>query len=368
MATRESLNKLKKNSLQRLAEELGVVFEKKTKEEIINSILNLNVPIHFEGSPLDTPHFTEVQYVSLDAEAIPDLPFSAIVRFMVDRQVQGRAVQNFRGLDRAAKHFEAGDVKEILMAKVNDSTIYFKAFCLASMKKIKYQIFISARCLEGEMTINHAYCQCPIGLAQSCSHIGSLLFALNSIKKEAENSCTSKLCKWNVPRQLNLPAAPLSEMNLRKAGSIASGGDQPIKKTIQFDPRHPDHRDTDLSALQALRDVFPNTGMACIWDIPERTPTPVSEVTVTSYVNPLETDLQKLVDLSESLHANILQPISEELSSFVEMRTRSQRNSPEWISLHKGRLTSSIFGDIIRAGEHPRSLISGILHGSSLQR
>lgn len=61
------------------------------------------------------------------------------------------------------------------------------------------------------------------------------------------------LCKWNVPRQLNLPTATLAEMNLRKAGSMASGGDQPINKDLEFDPRHPDQRDTDLTALMALR-------------------------------------------------------------------------------------------------------------------
>lgn len=65
MATRESLNKLKKkDSIKRLAEELGIEFHKKTEEEIVNSILNLNVPLYLEGSPLDTPHFTQVQIFS----------------------------------------------------------------------------------------------------------------------------------------------------------------------------------------------------------------------------------------------------------------------------------------------------------------
>lgn len=43
MATLESLNKLKKYSFKWVAEELGVNFHKKNKEEIVNSILNLNV-------------------------------------------------------------------------------------------------------------------------------------------------------------------------------------------------------------------------------------------------------------------------------------------------------------------------------------
>lgn len=33
--------------------------------------------------------------------------------------------------------------------------------------------------------------------------------------------------------------------------------------------------------------------MTCIWDIPETTPSPVCEITVTTTVNPLETAMQK---------------------------------------------------------------------------
>lgn len=46
---------------------MGVEFHKKTKEEIVNSILNWSVPFYFEGSPLDTPHFTQIEYIPLDA-------------------------------------------------------------------------------------------------------------------------------------------------------------------------------------------------------------------------------------------------------------------------------------------------------------
>lgn len=69
-----------------MAEELGIEFHKKT-------ILNLNVPLYLEGSPLDIPHFNQVQYTPLDSTLLPDLPFSAIVRFMVDRKIHGRPVE-----------------------------------------------------------------------------------------------------------------------------------------------------------------------------------------------------------------------------------------------------------------------------------
>lgn len=39
-----------------------------------------------------------------------------------------------------------------------------------------------------------------------------------------------------------------------------------------------------------------------------------------------------------------------------------------WRELHKGRITSSIFGSVLSAGPNPRSLVDQILNGSSLQR
>ena len=98
MASRESLKKLKKDSLHRLASDLGLDFMKKKKDEIINEILNLNVPLQYEGGSLSSnPSFTQAKYVPLDTHLLPDLPFSAIVRFMVDRCIGlNQPTQNLR--------------------------------------------------------------------------------------------------------------------------------------------------------------------------------------------------------------------------------------------------------------------------------
>ena len=60
--------------------------------------------------------------------------------------------------------------------------------------------------------------------------------------------------------------------------------------------------------------------------------------------------------------------ISEELVNYIEKYTRGQRLSKMWKDLHIGRLTSSIFGDVLSAGDNPKSLVKRIVEGSNLDR
>ena len=39
-----------------------------------------------------------------------------------------------------------------------------------------------------------------------------------------------------------------------------------------------------------------------------------------------------------------------------------------WKMLHKGRITSSLFGSVLSSGPNPQSLVHQIIHGSSLDR
>ena len=60
--------------------------------------------------------------------------------------------------------------------------------------------------------------------------------------------------------------------------------------------------------------------------------------------------------------------IDDELVSFIELSTRQQRNCPMWKALHKGRITSSIFGQVLKAGSNPASLVHQIINGSNLEK
>lgn len=60
--------------------------------------------------------------------------------------------------------------------------------------------------------------------------------------------------------------------------------------------------------------------------------------------------------------------IETELVNFIEKETRQQRQSDIWQKLHHGRLTSSIFAEVLNSGGNPRSLVKTIIEGSNLDR
>lgn len=60
--------------------------------------------------------------------------------------------------------------------------------------------------------------------------------------------------------------------------------------------------------------------------------------------------------------------INESLSSYIEEKTRGQRACSLWRDLHKGRITSSLFGAVLSSGTNPVSLVNQIVNGSNLDR
>nr|XP_034333490.1 uncharacterized protein LOC117680630 [Crassostrea gigas] len=239
------------------------------------------------------------------------------------------------------------------------------------MKKMKYKVFL---CIEEKTKVQFAYCECPVGLAQTCSHIGGLLFHLHHLHLTEvlkSESATSKICQWNVPRPMKMDPKPLKEWNLGRPKISAEGELQyRERKQINFDPRHPEERAFNqmnaLKQLQTLKSLFPKTGMSHLWTIPDDTPDVVMEEEVRTLEDPMETAMKGLILSAENLPMPV--SIDDSLSLFIEQRTRSQRKCQIWKELHKGRITSSLFGAVLASGPSPTSLIKQVIHGSSLDR
>jgi len=49
--------------------------------------------------------------------------------------------------------------------------------------------------------------------------------------------------------------------------------------------------------------------------------------------------------------------IEQEVADRIEEETRGQRHCSLWRDLHRGRITSSTFGEVLSAGSKPASLV-----------
>ncbi|KAK3099741.1 hypothetical protein FSP39_008877 [Pinctada imbricata] len=187
------------------------------------------------------------------------------------------------------------------------------------------------------------------GLAQSCSHIGAVLLALNGkyrLKSDQDTACTSQLCEWVVPRSSNPIPQPVTQMDFGKPKA-----EGPTKvSSSSFDPRHPDDRGHD--------------SIAHLWDIEDEVPEAVSEVIIDEDEGPSK-EIERYI---YSKGRVVPLTISTNLVKEIEMHSRGKRLSPLWHDLHKGRITSSSFRKVLRAGHSPNSLVRNIIEGSNLQK
>jgi len=91
-----------------------------------------------------------------------------------------------------------------------------------------------------------------------CNHAGAILFAVedfcrSGLRDHGEPiSCTSKICKWNVPRNINVTPKPVDDINFvrHQFGKESNN----VAKSSLYDPRAPCDRGLNEDALNTLSD------------------------------------------------------------------------------------------------------------------
>ena len=89
-----------------------------------------------------------------------------------------------------------------------------------------------------------------------CNHIGGIIFAIEDFSRndlqhiDEPISCTSRLCGWNVPRNMKVEPQPLESIAFKKIryGKTTSSE----AKITSYDPRAPSDRVVNNEALNAL--------------------------------------------------------------------------------------------------------------------
>ena len=108
-----------------------------------------------------------------------------------------------------------------------------------------------------------AACTCPAGTGTNClgkcNHVGAILFSMEDFNRKGLKefheplTCTSRLSKWNVPRDSSSVPAPIDSVVIKKI----KFGDQPHAeihpKINKYDPRASFHKNVDQNALGILK-------------------------------------------------------------------------------------------------------------------
>ena len=137
-------------------------------------------------------------------------------------------------------------------------------------------------------------------------------------------------------------------------------------KMLDFDPRSRTdkclNQQSLRSSIQLLTNAVPETCYRLMWGVNPTPPDFIYEVEVAS--NPsLEDQVTKLIHKTDSVPDDkyLNGPIDHELVTFIEELTQLQDKCTLWHELHIGRLTSSIFGQILHTKNSP-SLLQSILY------
>ena len=130
-----------------------------------------------------------------------------------------------------------------------------------SMKQICYKVLLTFN--NETSDVYAAMCICPAGTGVNClgkcNHIGSILFAFEDFNriglKEFNEplTCTSKLSKWNGPRDSSSAPAPIDQVLIKKIKFGYKTETEIIPKVNSYDPRAPHQREVDPDGLEVLK-------------------------------------------------------------------------------------------------------------------
>ena len=170
-----------------------------------------------ESAEPELPQSFPKEGFSDDLMKIPKLTFGTVWKYMIEGVSAKKKIATGKPLVKGYNFFKSGHVLKVL-ARHEDNKVYLRSQVLPSMKKST--VYACCFVLSSTGTVLRVHCGCPVGVDGRCNHAAATLFSLVEFcvereKLEAE-SCTSKPCKWNVPRKRKGDVVPIANMTFIK--------------------------------------------------------------------------------------------------------------------------------------------------------
>ena len=254
-------------------------------------------------------------------------------------------VKNYKSLE-SYRYFVAGWVQQTNW-KVYNSVVLIRG-------RVKHSFRVSQPPLQPWIIIQKngtvvcGHCTCMAGLAETCSHVGAVLYWIETaVRVRDTTTCTSKKNAWLMP-------TPVSEVPYLRLKDMKCHDQQTLSTTSC---KHPPSAE-ELSLFYAeLANCSKKSVVLSV--IP-----PHNEKFVQS-INHLPRALQSLYDPS-NLELNFAQllelaqqfeeKVTPAMRDHLEDITRSQSSSKKWFKYRAGRITASKLHAVVHTNPHQPSI------------
>lgn len=204
---------------------------------------------------------------------------------------------------------------------------------------------------EEDGKIITCHCNCMAGIGESCSHVASVLWALESgVRIRDSMTVTQKKAYWVIPGAIkSVPYAPISSIKfIGKKGSINAITSRPSKSpTPVSDKPIPSPSHEEMQAFfGSLASISSKPAILSLIDPYSDNYVPKSldenlPMVLTSLYKQEYTELNYGDLLKKSCELTI--SVSQDEAALVESKTRGQAQSRLWFRMRTGRITASRF-------------------------
>ncbi|XP_038062887.1 uncharacterized protein LOC119733373 [Patiria miniata] len=140
---------------------------------------------------------------------LPEVTYRDIIFYLVETHsfYTIQQMRAYKGTD-AYRFVYSGWVTTVRSKKCDDSKIIVTGKVRHSQQPSKTPCY-SWVCTTADGIVLYGHCTCKAGLGEVCSHIAALLFYIdetvfhNTNATTNQECCTSRLCQWIVPKQLD---------------------------------------------------------------------------------------------------------------------------------------------------------------------
>ncbi|XP_029730491.2 uncharacterized protein LOC109425600 [Aedes albopictus] len=293
----------------------------------------------------------------MDHNTLPEcVTYESIIEYALHKKSSytGESMHCFKAVE-AKQRFESGMVKLVEgTIQGGEHVIRGKVMHSMSMNEPNLNPWIIIKAHE----IVSAHCDCTAGIGEVCCHVGAILYYLTKIhhsslaKQACETSVTDVEQQWGRPKKTlreNLQQ-PVEDMDFgyNLNSTDAAYGNVPTFDFVSINSmlQELNQADVQCTAMQ----MFCTSDIKCYRchqkenDDEAETSLLLNGLYLESY---LDQPIERLRFYAIQIHSKLLDLMTEEAQTHIEIKTRGQCKCDTWKTFRIGRITASILKKVV---------------------